>query len=80
MIVNTLAPEPKPELFHSAVDPGETHDVADMNPEVVGERLSALENFVGQSLPFEYDEQPDNRSDFGLRTHMEIRDKLGMPL
>ncbi|MCD6360030.1 MAG: sulfatase [Armatimonadetes bacterium] len=80
MIVDTLAPEPRPELFHSAVDPGESENVAGDNPDVVQERMSALEDFLGQPLPATYAEQPDARSDFSLRRHREIRRERGMPL
>ena len=56
------------------------HDVADTNPEVVAERLKALEELLGGPLPAIYDHQPDDRNDCSLRRHVQVREELGMPL
>ena len=80
MIVNTVVPGAKPELFHTAEDPYEGTDVAEVNPGVVGERLKALEELLGGPLPATYGHQPDDRNDCSLRRHVEVRQELGMPL
>ena len=80
MIVNTMVPDPKPELFHTAVDPYEGEDVADVNPEVVRDRLSKLEAFLGQSLPAEYVSQPDSRNDCSIKSHRQVREELNLEL
>jgi len=80
MIVDTLAAEPKPELFHSAVDPNESEDVAADFPEVLADRVSALEGFIGQSLPAQYEQQPDKRGSCYLHLHVKKREELGMEL
>lgn len=79
LIVNTIEPEPQPLLFHTAVDPSESHDVAADQPGLVKERMSQLEDFLGASLPVTYAHQPDDRNMMTLRDHLAIRRELGLP-
>ncbi len=80
MIVDTLKPEPRPELFHTAEDPYEGTDVASDHPEVISDRMGKLEDFLGGPLPATYAHQVDRRNEMTLRRHLEIRREKGLPI
>ena len=52
--------DPNPELYHTASDPEERHNVHDKHPDVVGERKSTIETLLGTSIP-----QPFSQDRFG---------------
>ncbi len=80
LIVGLSSPQPQPELFHSAVDPDEGDNAAEQFPDVVADRIARLEDFLGQSLPAQFDEEPDDRNPCNLHRHIELRQNLGLPL
>jgi hypothetical protein len=77
-IIDTIKQDAVPELFHSSQDPYESTDVASDYPEIVADRRSQLENFLGGSLPFSYVHEPDTHEMATLRRHLQIRDQLGI--
>ena len=79
-IIDTVRPDAQAQLFHSAIDPYETKDVASDHPEIVADRRRKLEDFLGGSLPFEYVHKPDRRNVMTLGRHLEIRRERGMEI
>jgi arylsulfatase A-like enzyme len=77
-IIDTVAQDAEPELFHSAQDPGESKDVASDHPEIVADRRKRLEDFLGGALPFTYNHEPDHYGVATLGRHLQIREKLRM--
>jgi arylsulfatase A-like enzyme len=77
-IVDTVRPDAEPLLFHTAVDPAESHDVASAYPALADDRRRNLEDFLGGPLPFTYGHQPDRRNIMTLARHLEIRRRLGI--
>lgn len=78
-IIETTQPDAQPLLFHTAEDEYETKDVAADHPDLCRDRLRRLEEYLGQSLPATYVNQPDTRNLMTLRRHLDIRRELGIP-
>ena len=77
-IIDTVAPDAQPLLFHTATDPYETKDVSADHRGLCRDRLSRLENYLGQSLPATYAHVPDDRNIMTLARHIAIRRERGM--
>jgi arylsulfatase A-like enzyme len=79
-VIDTVAPDAEPLLFHTATDPVESRNIAADHPDIVRDRRRRLEEFLGGPLPYTYRHQPDYRNLMNLQRHLEIRQRLGMKL
>ena len=78
-IIDTVAPDAEPELFHTAQDPDESKNVASDHKDIVRDRRQQLEDFLGGPLPFTYAHQPDPYGLVTLDRHLKIRQERGIP-